>query len=83
MHLYNLTAWGNDPGNCWQFFWSEAARNNYIAWNSSGTSTTRGSDSLTGKIATVFATDVFGSIRSLAVFRLTGGTKGVLPYHCT
>ena len=33
-------------------------------------------DPQTGKVATVIATDVFGSIRSLAVFRLTGGTKG-------
>ncbi|KAJ7646963.1 CPSF A subunit region-domain-containing protein [Roridomyces roridus] len=30
---------------------------------------------ITGKMATVIATDVFGSIRSLAAFRLTGGTK--------
>ena len=29
-----------------------------------------------GKVSTVIATDVFGSIRSLAAFRLTGGTKG-------
>jgi splicing factor 3B subunit 3 len=28
-----------------------------------------------GKVSTVIATDVFGSIRSLAAFRLTGGTK--------
>jgi splicing factor 3B subunit 3 len=33
-------------------------------------------DVQTGKMATVIATDVFGSIRSLAAFRLTGGTKG-------
>jgi splicing factor 3B subunit 3 len=33
-------------------------------------------DPQTGKMATVIATDVFGSIRSLAAFRLTGGTKG-------
>ncbi|KAF7428013.1 pre-mRNA-splicing factor rse1 [Pleurotus ostreatus] len=32
-------------------------------------------DPQTGKVATVIATDVFGSIRSLAAFRLTGGTK--------
>ncbi|KAJ7824665.1 mono-functional DNA-alkylating methyl methanesulfonate N-term-domain-containing protein [Mycena olivaceomarginata] len=32
-------------------------------------------DPQTGKMATVIATDVFGSIRSLAAFRLTGGTK--------
>lgn len=33
-------------------------------------------DPQTGKIATIISTDVFGSIRSLASFRLTGGTKG-------
>ncbi|KZS98614.1 hypothetical protein SISNIDRAFT_515078 [Sistotremastrum niveocremeum HHB9708] len=32
-------------------------------------------DGQTGKISVVLATDVFGSIRSLASFRLTGGTK--------
>ncbi|KIL68220.1 hypothetical protein M378DRAFT_158762 [Amanita muscaria Koide BX008] len=32
-------------------------------------------DIQTGKLSTVVATDVFGSIRSLAAFRLTGGTK--------
>lgn len=36
-------------------------------------------DTQTGKISTVLANDVFGSIRSLAAFRLTGGTKGALP----
>jgi splicing factor 3B subunit 3 len=30
----------------------------------------------TGKLSTVIASDVFGSIRSLAAFRLTGNTKG-------
>jgi splicing factor 3B subunit 3 len=35
-------------------------------------------DASTGKISTVIANDVFGSIRSLAAFRLTGGTKGEL-----
>ena len=33
-------------------------------------------DSQTGKLSTVIAVDSFGSIRSLAAFRLTGGTKG-------
>ena len=33
-------------------------------------------DPQTGKVATVITSDVFGSIRSLAAFRLTGGTKG-------
>jgi splicing factor 3B subunit 3 len=35
-------------------------------------------DSTTGKISTILAQDVFGTIRSLAAFRLTGGTKGAL-----
>jgi splicing factor 3B subunit 3 len=33
-------------------------------------------DIQTGKLSTIIETDVFGSIRSLATFRLTGGTKG-------
>jgi splicing factor 3B subunit 3 len=33
-------------------------------------------DIQTGKLSTIITTDVFGSIRSLAAFRLTGGTKG-------
>lgn len=37
-------------------------------------------DVQTGKLSTVVATDVFGSIRSLASFRLTGGTKGEPSY---
>ncbi|KAI0786785.1 CPSF A subunit region-domain-containing protein [Abortiporus biennis] len=32
-------------------------------------------DVQTGKVSTVIASDVFGEIRSLAAFRLTGGTK--------
>jgi hypothetical protein len=33
-------------------------------------------DPTLGKLSTVLVHDVFGSIRSLAAFRLTGGTKG-------
>jgi splicing factor 3B subunit 3 len=33
-------------------------------------------DTETGKLSTIVATDVFGSIRSLAAFRLTGNAKG-------
>ena len=33
-------------------------------------------DTNAGKLNTVLVHDVFGSIRSLAAFRLTGGTKG-------
>lgn len=35
-------------------------------------------DPNTGKVHTVYATDVFGVIRSLAGFRLTGGSKDYL-----
>lgn len=33
-------------------------------------------DPSSGKVSTVISTDVFGSVRSLAAFRLTGGSKG-------
>jgi splicing factor 3B subunit 3 len=33
-------------------------------------------DSQTGKASSILSTDVFGTIRSLASFRLTGGTRG-------
>jgi splicing factor 3B subunit 3 len=35
-------------------------------------------DAQTGKISIALASDAFGSLRSLAAFRLTGGTKGQL-----
>jgi len=35
-------------------------------------------DMQTGKLSTVVSTDAFGTIRSMAGFRLTGGTKGEL-----
>ena len=35
-------------------------------------------DMQTGKLSTVVSTDTFGTVRSLAGFRLTGGTKGEL-----
>ena len=34
-------------------------------------------DTASGKLSSVLTTDVFGSIRSLAVFRLAGGAKGL------
>ena len=37
-------------------------------------------DVQTGKMSTVVATDAYGSIRSLAAFRLTGGNKGEQLY---
>ena len=40
-------------------------------------------DMQTGKLSTVVSTEAFGTIRSLAGFRLTGGTKGEPSYvHC-
>ena len=83
MHLYNLTL---QPAT---------AVTHAIVGNFSGTRqqeiiVSRGTrlellrpDSSTGKVFTVLANDVFGSIRSLAAFRLTGATKGehVVPMH--
>ncbi|KZT10782.1 uncharacterized protein LAESUDRAFT_747419 [Laetiporus sulphureus 93-53] len=75
MHLYNLTL--QPP----------TAITHAIAGNFSGSRqqeiiVSRGTrlellrpDVQSGKISTVIASDVFGSIRSLAAFRLTGGTK--------
>ena len=76
MHLYNLTL--QPP----------TAATQAIVGNFSGARTqeiivARGTrlellrpDVQTGKLSTVIASDVFGSIRSLAAFRLTGSTKG-------
>lgn len=76
MHLYNLTL--QPP----------TAATQAIVGNFSGARTqeiiiSRGTrlellrpDVQTGKLSTVIASDVFGSIRSLAAFRLTGSTKG-------
>lgn len=36
-------------------------------------------DANTGKVHTLLTMEVFGIIRSLMAFRLTGGTKGKLP----
>lgn len=75
MHLYNLTL--QPP----------TAATQAIVGNFSGARTqeiiiSRGTrlellrpDVQTGKLSTVIASDVFGSIRSLAAFRLTGSTK--------
>lgn len=35
-------------------------------------------DANTGKVHTLLTVEVFGIVRSLMAFRLTGGTKGVL-----
>ncbi|EPT04569.1 hypothetical protein FOMPIDRAFT_95487 [Fomitopsis schrenkii] len=75
MHLYNLT------------LQTPTAITHAVAGNFSGSRqqeivVARGTrlellrpDAQSGKVSTVIASDVFGSIRSLAAFRLTGGTK--------
>lgn len=79
MHLYNLTLQSASAtvqavvGN-----FSGARQQEIIVSHGTRLELLR-PDPQTGKIATVIATDVFGSIRSLAAFRLTGGTKGEPP----
>lgn len=76
MHLYNLTLQPSTAapqaivGN-----FSGARQQEIIVSHGTRLELLR-PDTQTGKITTVIATDVFGSIRSLAAFRLTGGTKG-------
>ncbi len=76
MHLYNLTlehasaipnaVVGNFSGNRQQeILVSRGTRLQLLR-----------PDPTLGKLSTVLVHDVFGSIRSLAAFRLTGGTKG-------
>ena len=38
-------------------------------------------DANTGKVHTLLTMEVFGIVRSLMAFRLTGGTKGMLHRH--
>ena len=40
-------------------------------------------DPNTGKIHTLLTVEIFGVIRSLMGFRLTGGTKGTVAYYST
>ncbi|KAK0476741.1 CPSF A subunit region-domain-containing protein [Armillaria novae-zelandiae] len=75
MHLYNLTLQPSTAitqaivGN-----FSGARQQEIIVSHGTRLELLR-PDPQTGKVSTVIATDVFGSIRSLAAFRLTGGTK--------
>ncbi|KAI0755924.1 mono-functional DNA-alkylating methyl methanesulfonate N-term-domain-containing protein [Irpex lacteus] len=76
MHLYNLTL---QPPTAI----TQAIVGNFSGARQQEIIVSRGTrlellrpDVQTGKVSTVIASDVFGSIRSLAVFRLTGGTKG-------
>lgn len=76
MHLYNLTL--QPPTAITQAIvgnFSGAIQQEIIVSHGTRLELLR-PDVQTGKISTVIATDVFGSIRSLAAFRLTGGTKG-------
>ncbi|PBK73578.1 hypothetical protein ARMSODRAFT_952665 [Armillaria solidipes] len=75
MHLYNLTL--QPPTAITQAIvgnFSGARQQEIIVSHGTRLELLR-PDPQTGKVSTVIATDVFGSIRSLAAFRLTGGTK--------
>ena len=80
MHLYNLTLQPSTAithaivGN-----FSGARQQEIIVSHGTRLELLR-PDVQTGKLSTVVATDVFSSIRSLAAFRLTGGTKGEPSY---
>ncbi|KAL4078566.1 CPSF A subunit region-domain-containing protein [Scleroderma yunnanense] len=75
MHLYNLTL--QPPTAA-----AQAVVGNFSGARAQEVIVSHGSrlellrpDVQTGKLSTVITTDVFGSIRSLAAFRLTGSTK--------
>lgn len=76
MHLYNLTL--QPPTAATQAIvgnFSGARTQEIIVAHGTRLELLR-PDVQTGKLSTVVASDVFGSIRSLAAFRLTGSTKG-------
>jgi splicing factor 3B subunit 3 len=76
MHLYNLTL--QPPTAASQAIvgnFSGARQQEIIVSHGTRLELLR-PDVQTGKVASVVATDVYGEIRSLATFRLTGGTKG-------
>lgn len=80
MHLYNLTL---QPPTAI----THAVAGNFSGSRAQEIIVSRGTrlellrpDAQSGKVLTVIATEVFGSIRSLAAFRLTGGTKGAPLY---
>jgi splicing factor 3B subunit 3 len=79
MHLYNLTL--QPPTAALQAVvgnFSGARQQEIIVSHGTRLELLR-PDPQTGKVVTVIATDVFGSIRALASFRLTGATKGEHP----
>lgn len=75
MHLYHLTL---QPPTCI----NQAVVGNFSGTRQQEIMVSRGSrlellrPDANGKITTILAQDAFGSIRALAAFRLTGGTKG-------
>ena len=76
MHLYNLTL--QPPSAVVQAIvgnFSGARQQEIIVSRGTRLELLR-PDVQTGKVSTVIVSDVFGSIRSLSAFRLTGGTKG-------
>ena len=78
MHLYNLTL--QTPTASLQAIvgnFSGARQQEIIISHGTRLQLLR-PDIQTGKLSTIIETEVFGSIRSLAAFRLTGGTKGKL-----
>jgi splicing factor 3B subunit 3 len=83
MHLYNLTL--QPPTAATQAIvgnFSGARQQEIIVAHGTRLELLR-PDVQTGKVSTVVTTDVFGSIRSLATFRLTGGTKGMCARHAS
>ncbi|KAG8790078.1 pre-mRNA-splicing factor rse1 [Ceratobasidium sp. 428] len=75
MHLYNVTLQGPTAI-------TQAIVGNFSGIRQQEIIVSRGTslellrpDSSTGKVSTVLAQDAFGTIRSIAAFRLTGGTK--------
>jgi splicing factor 3B subunit 3 len=79
MHLYNLTL--QPPTAATQAIvgnFSGARQQEIIVSHGTRLELLR-PDVQTGKLNSILATDVFGSIRSLTTFRLTGGTKGTCP----
>jgi splicing factor 3B subunit 3 len=76
MHLYNLTLEHASAVTC-------AVVGNFSGLRQQEILVSRGTrlqlfrpDQASGKLTNVLVYDAFGSIRSLAAFRLTGGTKG-------
>jgi len=75
MHLYNLTLQRATTI-------THAVHGNFCGTKQQEICVSRGKgpDPNTGKVYTLHATEVFGQIRSLMPFRLTGGGKGESDY---